>query len=105
MKKYKVFRSFGNADRDIKKHELVAVEYGDDIYAVTDRLIEAVNDDALELEKYRKHYTASSYAPEPVGWYRRVKRYAYIVTAVLSPAYGEVNDLIEYGVTEEPGEE
>lgn len=26
--KYLLYRSFGNLDKDIKKHELVAVEYG-----------------------------------------------------------------------------
>ena len=30
--KYKLFRSLGSIDRDVKKHELVAVEYGRDIY-------------------------------------------------------------------------
>lgn len=34
--KYKLFRSPGSIDRDVKKHELVAVEYGRDIYEVTD---------------------------------------------------------------------
>ena len=39
--KYLLYRSFGNLDKDIKKHELVAVEYGKDIYEVTDALIKA----------------------------------------------------------------
>ena len=37
--KYLLYRSFGNLDKDVKKHELVAVEYGKDIYDVTDALI------------------------------------------------------------------
>lgn len=104
MKKYKVFRSFGNVDRDIRKHELVAVEYGENIYDVTDKLIKTVTDDAAELPQYQKHFTASAYAPEPTPDYRRVKRYAYIIMAVLQPEYGEKNDIIEYGVTEENAE-
>ena len=40
--KYLLYRSFGNLDKDIKKHELVAVEYGKDIYEVTDALIKAL---------------------------------------------------------------
>lgn len=36
--KYLLYRSFGNLDKDVKKHELVAVEYGKDIYDVTDAL-------------------------------------------------------------------
>ena len=101
MKKNQVFRSFGNVDRDINKHVLVAVEYGENIHAVTDTLIKAVNDDATGLPQYQKGYTASAYAPEPVPSHRRMKRYAYIIMAVIAPEYGEKNDIIEYGVTEE----
>ena len=102
MNKYRVFRSFGNVDRDIRKHELVAVEYGMDIYAATDALMKAVNDDATETEKYRNHYKAVIYTPESVESHRRVKRYAYIITAVLCPKHKAKGDIIEYGVTEEP---
>lgn len=101
MKKYQVFRSFGNVDKDIKKHELVAVEYGENIHDVTDTLIKVVSYDATGLPQYQKGYSASAYAPEPVQSHRRVKRYAYIIMAVISPEYGEHNDIIEYGVTEE----
>ncbi len=101
MMKYKIYRSFGYADKDIKKHVLVAVEYGEDIYAVTDTLIKLVCEDALGLEQYQQHYTAEAYAPELVGSHRRVKRYSYIMMAVLAPARGEQNDLLEYGITEE----
>ena len=97
-----MFRSFGNVDRDVRKHELVAVEYGIDIYAATDALMKAVNDDATDIEKYRNHYVAEIYAPEPVESHRRVKRYVYIITAVLCPKHGAKGDIIEYGVTEEP---
>lgn len=37
--KYKLYRSFGNLDKDIRRHELTAVEIGADIDAVTDALI------------------------------------------------------------------
>ena len=101
MNKYKVFRTLSTIDRDVTKHELVAVEYGKDIYDVTDRLIKAVNDDAGSLEKYWKGFTASTDAPEPADG----ERYDYCMTAVLEPDYGEKNDLLEYGVTEEKGAE
>ena len=35
--KYILYRSFGNLDKDIKKHELVAVETGGNIDEVTDQ--------------------------------------------------------------------
>ena len=47
--KYLLYRSFGNLDKDVKKHELVAVEYGKDIYDVTDALIKAAADDLAGL--------------------------------------------------------
>ena len=100
MKKFLVFRSFGNLDRDVRKHELVIVEYGVNIYAVTDALVKAVRDDATGIEKYR-NYEAEVYAPESTPSDRRVKRYAYSITAVVSPANGQLGDIIDYGVIEE----
>ena len=47
--KYLLYRSFGNLDQDVKKHELLAVEYGKDIYDVTDALIKAAADDLAGL--------------------------------------------------------
>ena len=37
--KYVLYRSLGSIDKDVRKHELVAVEYGKDINEVTDALI------------------------------------------------------------------
>ena len=101
MKKYKLFRSFGDLDKDVKKHILVAVEYGETIHDVTDALIKAANEDAIGLPQYQNWYTAESYAPEPVKSFRRVKRYAYEMDAILMPERGEKNDIISYGVIEE----
>jgi hypothetical protein len=105
VKKYKLFRSPGNLNRDIKKHVLVAVEYGETIYDVTDALIKAANEDATGVPQYQKWYTAESYAPKPVESFRRVKRYAYEMDAILMPDRGEKNDILEYGVTEEETDE
>lgn len=57
--KYLLYRSFGNLDKDVKKHELVAVEYGKDIYDVTDALIKAAADDLAGLSEYEKYETAA----------------------------------------------
>ena len=57
--KYLLYRSFGNLDKDIKKHELVAVEYGKDIYEVTDALIKAAADDLAGMPEYEKFETAA----------------------------------------------
>lgn len=51
--KYKLYRSFGNLDKDIHRHELVAVEIGADIDAVTDALIRAVTDELSGMPEYQ----------------------------------------------------
>ena len=50
--KYILYRSFGDLDKDIKKHELVAVETGRNIDDVTDALIKAVADDLAGMAEY-----------------------------------------------------
>lgn len=51
MKKYKLYRSFGDLDQHVKQHELVAIENGKDIFSVTGSLIHAVIDDLQESEE------------------------------------------------------
>ena len=103
MKKYRIFRSFTSLDRDIKKHELVAVEYGNSIDEVTNKLMKAVTDDAEGLEKYQQgKWRAEAYVPSPVDNHRKVKRYTYEIIVVLYPSVGEKNDIIEYGIIEDP---
>ena len=50
--KYKLFRSPGNLDKAVRKHELVAVETGKNIDDVADALIRAVRDDLAEMPEY-----------------------------------------------------
>ena len=50
--KYKLFRSPGNLDKAVRKHELVAVETGKSIDDVADALIRAVRDDLAEMPEY-----------------------------------------------------
>ena len=50
--KYLLYRSFGKLEKDVKKHELVAVEYGKDIGDVTDALIKAAADDLAGMPEY-----------------------------------------------------
>ena len=98
--KYILYRSFGNLDKDVKKHELVAVEYGQDIYSVTDALIKAAADDLAGMPEYEKFETAA-FAPEPIKDFRKVKRYAYEMTGIVYPTYGDKNILIDFGIVEE----
>ena len=102
--KYKLYRSFGGLDKDVKKHELVAVEYGKDIYDVTDALIKAAADDLAGMPDYEKYETAA-FAPEPVKDFRRVKRYDYEMTGIVYPTHADKNILIDYGIIEEAEDE
>ena len=98
--KYILYRSFGNLDKDVKKHELVAVEYGQDIYSVTDALIKAAADDLAGMPEYEKFETAA-FAPEPIKDFRKVKRYAYEMTGIVYPTHEDKNILIDFGIVEE----
>lgn len=99
--KYLLYRSFGNLDKDVKKHELVAVEYGEDIYSVTDALIKAASDDLAGLPEYEKFETAA-FAPTVTKAFRKVKRYTYEMTGIVYPTHGEENILVDFGIVEEP---
>lgn len=98
--KYILYRSFGNLDKDVKKHELVAVEYGQDIYSVTDALIKAAADDLAGMPEYEKFETAA-FAPEPIKDFCKVKRYAYEMTGIVYPTHADKNILIDFGIVEE----
>jgi hypothetical protein len=98
--KYKLFRSPGNLDKAVRKHELVAVETGKNIDDVADALIRAIRDDLAEMPEYT-HCETAAYAPEPIQEHRRVRRYQYEMMGIVYPQYAEKNILIDYGVIEE----
>lgn len=98
--KYKLFRSFGDLDRQVIKHELVAVEYGENIDAVSPSLIKAAAEDLADLPEYG-HCETAAFAPERIQEHRRVRRYAYEMTGIVYPPRAEENILIEFGIMEE----
>ena len=98
--KYKLFRSPGNLDKAVRKHELVAVETGKNIDDVADALIRAVRYDLAEMPEDTNCETAA-YAPEPIKSFRRVRRYRYEMMGIVYPKYAEENILIDYGIIEE----
>lgn len=97
--KYILYRSFGDLDKRVKNHELVAVEIGRDIDEVADALIKDVVQDLAEMPEFA-HCETFSYAPEWVKDFRRVKRYQYEMTGIVSPPYAKENTLIDYGIME-----
>lgn len=103
MAKYKIYRTQGRIDKDIRKHKLVAVEEGSDIFTVTDAIIHAVVADLTESEEFR-HCRADAYAPEPVESFRQNSRYDYYVCGLVMPEHAEKNTILEYGIIEESSE-
>lgn len=97
--KYILYRSFGNLDKDVKKHELVAVEIGKNIDDVTEALIRAVTDDLAGMPEY-EHCETAAYAPELIKEFRRVRRYQYEMTGIVYPPNADKNILIDYGIVE-----
>ena len=63
MKKYLIYRAPKEIDRDLSKHELVGVEYGEDIDAVTDTIIRTVTDDLSGNPEYSGS-EVFAYAPD-----------------------------------------
>ena len=101
--KYVLYRSLGNLDNQVKQHELVAVEYGSDIYEVTDALVRDVTDDLAEIPEYYGCVTPA-YAPEPIHSFRKVKRYDYEMIGQILPPNAPKNIVIDYGIVEEEEE-
>lgn len=97
--KYILYRSFGDLDRQVKKHTLVAVEYGRDIYDVADALVRDVTDDLAEMPEYAGCDT-TAFAPEPIHCTRRVKRYKYEMLGKILPPHASKNILVDYGIVE-----
>ena len=102
--KYKVYRSLGDLDKQVKKHTLIAVEYGKDIYDVTPALVKAVTDELINSPEYDK-CDAWANAQEEIGSFRRVKRYNYEMLGVVSPPNAPENILIDFGIIETDEEE
>lgn len=100
MKKYKVYRSLGDLDKNIKKHELIAVEYAEDIEAAIEALVKAVEDDLASSPEYMGCKTGAC-APTLTSLSRRTTRYDYEMVGVVYPKSGPKNTVIDFGVIEE----
>lgn len=98
--KYILYRSLGSIDKDVKKHEIVAVEFGESIDDVAEDLIRDAAHDLAAMQEY-EHCRTAAYAPEPVKEFRRVKRYQYEMTGIVYPPYADKNILIDFGIVEE----
>lgn len=100
MKKFLVYRSLGDLDKNIKKHELVAVEFAKSIEDATSALVKAVEDDLASSPEYAGCRTGA-YAPTFPSSFRKTTRYDYEMTGVVYPKSGPENIVIDFGVIEE----
>ena len=92
--KYLLYRSPGSIEKAVTKHELVAVEFGTDIYEVTEELIKAAAQDLAGMPEYEGCQTAA-YAPEPLKPFRKVKSYDYEMMGVVYPAPGDESIMLD----------
>lgn len=101
MKKFCVYRSFGNVDKDIRKHPLIGVAYGDDIEEAYNEIKESVLDDLNGNDEINYHFTSDILDIEYNSDFHKNKTYDYVVTGIIRPDDGPKNILLEYGIKED----
>ena len=84
--------------------ELVAVEYGEDIYQVTNSLIQAVDQDLSGMAEYAR-FDCCAYAPdEPFALeYMTDDEFDYEMSGIVCGGADGLNKIIYFGVKEAPG--
>lgn len=103
MKKFKVYRSFGVLDKQIRKHELIAVEYGTSIEEAEEAIIESIKAD-LDTNPDAQAYRDFTSTVEEIEYNEdnhENKTYQYCTTGIIHPDYAAENIVIEYGIKEE----
>lgn len=103
MKKFKVYRSLGQLDKQIRKHELIAVEYGPSIEEVEETIRECIKADLdtnPDAQAYRE-FTSTVNELEYNEDHHENKTYQYCTTGIIHPDYAAQNIVIEYGIKEE----
>lgn len=97
--KYVLYRSVGSLNRQIEKHELVAVEFGQTIEDVSDKLRQSVYEDISKLPEYAG-CVFNVVLPEKI---KEAGKYQYLMTGVIEPPFASQNMILEYGVMELSG--
>jgi len=100
MKKYMVYRAPEESERDLTKYELIGVEYGEDIYDVTDALIRAVTTDIIEDPAYAGCIDVCAHGPDRMPEIHRTKGYQYYLIGSFAMPNAGKNTLVEYSVIE-----
>lgn len=100
--KYVLYRAGKSIKKDIKKHELIGVYFGDSINEVESQMIKDVSDD-LSLNPEYSHFRTDAYAPERIE-HIKSSRYDYVISGIVYPNLGK-NILVEYGIVEIPSKD
>jgi len=81
--------------------ELIAVEYGADIYAVTDNLIRAIVDDLTNTDEFKGYGVTADVPdhPDVLSVYTDME-FTYAMQGIAMPVYGEENLLVDFGIIE-----
>lgn len=87
------------------KPELVAVEFGRDIFSVTDALIQAVKEDLSTTEAYAR-CSCTAYPPEDLYCVPCMsnEKFDYEISGVVYDYSKPENTVIYYGIQEKPEE-
>lgn len=98
-RRYILYRTEGYLDRNLRQHTLVAVEYGQDIYAVEEKLLQDVREDLAEFDSDGR-YEVEAFEPELIPVPLRTKKYKYIMEGIVYGADKGLNLIIKYGIVE-----
>lgn len=106
MNLYKIYRSFGSIDKDIRKHELIAVVPETSIEAAEEVIYQEIKDDMLgRTDLGYRDFKAEAYDLEPAEDHHKSKRYDYCATGIIYPDFSDKNIMIEYGIIEATSKE
>lgn len=100
MKKYCIYRSFGDVDKQIRKHELIGVAFGMDVEEAYEEIKECVLDDLNGDENIKYHFNADTFDIEENGAFHSNKTYDYVITGIIYPDDGPKNIVRDYGIKE-----
>lgn len=100
MKKYMIYREPEESEDDLGKRELIGVEYGEDISAVTGELIHTVTTDIYEDPTYAGCLNVCAYGPDITLDHHQTKGDQFFMIVSIEMPNTDENILVEYLVIE-----
>jgi len=97
MKKFTIYRLPVDKSQPRSDAELVAVEYGEDIFEVTPRLVRTVTAELSAMPEYKGCDTCA-YEPEKIS---RGRKYQYKMQGSVSPPNAPKNILVDFMIKEQ----